>query len=348
MFRTLHQWFRPLIIALTNTTLSWKYRWRLLLLQPLSFLTYTLTTLPWTFSKAYKVHWIPTRSGPIRALIFLPKSKPKTSIPSTSPPNSPTKLRPIHLDIHGGAFIGGLPEYEAHFSSMLCEKAGCVVISTGYRYAPVHTFPAAIDDVDDVLKFVIDNAEEMWGADPHCLTVGGFSAGGNLALAACQKVGLEVKGSVTFYASIDLRLPPWQKPKPPSFPKTDPMAALLPLFDSYASSARETNMSNPRLSPILLTIDRLPEDMLLIIAGIDILLHEQLTFIERVKKDYEEAGVSGERTIEGKVFEKGFHGWLELPFNVSGVDRKEEVFAHAVDFLIGVYRKIGWSYRPGE
>jgi hypothetical protein len=51
--------------------------------------------------------------------------------------------------------------------------------------------------------------------------------------------------------------------------------------------------------------------MLLIIAGIDILLHEQLMFVERVKRDLAERGQDGKRRVEGKVFENGFHGWLE-------------------------------------
>ena len=49
-------------------------------------------------------------------------------------------------------------------------------------------------------------------------------------------------------------------------------------------------MENPRLSPIVADIDTLPENMLLIIPAIDILLHEQLTFVERVKKDLLDRG----------------------------------------------------------
>lgn len=90
---------------------------------------------------------------------------------------------------------------------------------------------------------------------------------------------------------------------------------LFPLFDSYPAAARAANMENPRLSPIVAHIDKLPQDMLLIIAGIDILLHEQLTFVERVKADLEKAGIDeAERKIAWKVYEEGFHGWLEREF----------------------------------
>ena len=83
----------------------------------------------------------------------------------------------------------------------------------------------------------------------------------------------------------------------------------MPLFDAYASPARAANMSNPRFAPIIADVDQLPENMLLIVAAIDILLHEQLIFVERVKKDLADRASS--RVVEAKVFENGFHGWLE-------------------------------------
>jgi hypothetical protein len=71
-------------------------------------------------------------------------------------------------------------------------------------------------------------------------------------------------------------------------------------------------MTNPRLSPIVAELDTLPKDMLLVIAAIDILAHEQLTFVERVTKEIEERGgesVTGRRVV-ARVFEKGLHGWI--------------------------------------
>lgn len=82
-----------------------------------------------------------------------------------------------------------------------------------YRLAPRHTFPAAIDDVDDIVKFCIENAERLWGANPKLVTVSGFSAGANLALALCQQdichapAETAVKASVTFYAPVCLAPP---------------------------------------------------------------------------------------------------------------------------------------------
>ena len=64
--------------------------------------------------------------------------------------------------------------------------------------------------------------------------------------------------------------------------------------------------------PIVADIKTLPDNMLLIIPSIDILLVEQLTFLERVKADIEAEGDDGRpRRVEGMVFEDCFHGWLE-------------------------------------
>lgn len=199
MFRTVKLILQPILDALFNKDIRWEYRWRLLLLQPITILTYLVTAPPWLFSRAYTVHWIPTREGPsVRALVFQPRKR------------QPKRLHPLHLDVHGGGFLGGFPEYEANFTSLVCERTGAVVVSTQYRYAPVHSFPAAINDVDDVVQFLHLNAERLWGADTDLMTMSGFSAGGNLVLAACQEpvchgaTSTAVKASVTFYAPVSI------------------------------------------------------------------------------------------------------------------------------------------------
>lgn len=113
---------------------------------------------------------------------------------------------------------------------------------------------------------------------------------------------------------IDLRTPSAEKPKPPNFPKKDPLEIFMPLFDAYARPARANNMANPRFAPILSDVERLPNDMLLIIAGIDILAHEQLIFVDRIRKDIDERDKGGRRRVEAKVYDKGFHGWLECAY----------------------------------
>lgn len=105
---------------------------------------------------------------------------------------------------------------------------------------------------------------------------------------------------------------PSEKPKPKDMP-SDPLSVfLLPLIDSYAAPARAANLKNPRFSPYVTSVETLPESMLLVVAHLDILVHEQLTFVERVKEEWSKTPGSEGKKIEALYVEKpmAFHGYL--------------------------------------
>ena len=85
----------------------------------------------------------------------------------------------------------------------------------------------------------------------------------------------------------------------------------MPLFDAYAGPVREQTTDDSTLNPILENIDDIPENVLFVVGGIDILVHEQLTFIERLQRESHSKGQNSERKFEAIVFDKGFHGWLD-------------------------------------
>ncbi|KAK2808716.1 hypothetical protein FQN50_004387 [Emmonsiellopsis sp. PD_5] len=314
--------FQPMLDALFAPGIPFSYRWRLLTLAPLNTLAYSMKWLPWIFSRAYSVTWIPLRRNaghPARALVFKPKAPSKS-------------LRPLHIDIHGGGFIGGIPELDNEFCGKLVEETGAIVISLSYRLAPRHPFPAAHEDVEDAADYIVKNAERLWGANPNLLTISGFSAGGNLALGSVSQslsdTETPVKGAVTGYPVVDLRIPPWEKPKPAAFPKNDPLAFLMPLFDAYAHSSRGHNLENPTMNPILADIRRLPSKMLFLIPGLDILVHETTTFVERLQgqatiinsqNGWEEDSVEGYK-IDSILFNDQIHGWLERVYFFNALD----------------------------
>jgi acetyl esterase len=61
-----------------------------------------------------------------------------------------------------------------------------VLISVGYRLAPEHRFPAALDDAYAVLCWTARHAAEL-GIDPERVAVGGHSAGAGLAAAVALR-----------------------------------------------------------------------------------------------------------------------------------------------------------------
>ncbi|WP_185899682.1 alpha/beta hydrolase [Streptomyces sp. WAC07061] len=88
--------------------------------------------------------------------------------------------------MHGGGFTMGSLDTEHPWASRIAAGSGAVVISVGYRLAPEHPFPAALDDAYAVLSWTAENAAGL-GIDPARIAVGGHSAGANLAAAVALR-----------------------------------------------------------------------------------------------------------------------------------------------------------------
>lgn len=89
--------------------------------------------------------------------------------------------------IHGGGFwMGDELEMWDGPCGRLAASAQVIVISLGYRLAPEHPFPAAVEDSWAGLLWAADNARS-WGGAPDRLAVMGGSAGGNLAAVMAQR-----------------------------------------------------------------------------------------------------------------------------------------------------------------
>jgi len=85
----------------------------------------------------------------------------------------------------GGGVIGDL-DTDHPLCTELAHRCGAVVVEIGYRLAPDHKFPAAVDDSVWSYQWVVDNAEGL-GIDPARVAVGGTSTGATLAAVVCQE-----------------------------------------------------------------------------------------------------------------------------------------------------------------
>jgi acetyl esterase/lipase len=105
-------------------------------------------------------------------------------------PHQPPTAQPALVWMHGGAFrAGDLDMIEADgVARELCARAGAVVVSVDYRLAVdgVH-YPVPHDDVVAAVRWARDSADEL-GIDPTRLSIGGASAGGNLAGGAALRL----------------------------------------------------------------------------------------------------------------------------------------------------------------
>ena len=91
---------------------------------------------------------------------------------------------PVILYIHGGGWvIADLDTYDAT-PRALATATGALVISTHYRQAPEHPFPAAHEDCFGAYQWTLKNAQR-WNGDSRKTAVVGESAGGNMAASLC-------------------------------------------------------------------------------------------------------------------------------------------------------------------
>lgn len=89
---------------------------------------------------------------------------------------------PVILYIHGGGWvIANLDTYDSS-PRALANAARAVVVSTHYRLAPEHPFPAAHEDTYACYLWILANAASFDG-DPRRVAIVGESAGGNMAAA---------------------------------------------------------------------------------------------------------------------------------------------------------------------
>jgi acetyl esterase len=111
-------------------------------------------------------------------------------------------LRPGVVAIHGGRWANGdksdLPAEE--FAEL-----GHVVFSVNYRLAPDHPYPAALQDIEQAVRWVRDHAQE-YGVDQDRIWALGGSAGGHLAglLATVAKGDARVAAAVSYSGPMDL------------------------------------------------------------------------------------------------------------------------------------------------
>jgi acetyl esterase len=91
---------------------------------------------------------------------------------------------PVIVYFHGGGWvIGNVDSYDSS-ARALADGAKAIVVSSHYRQAPEHPFPAAAEDAYAVTQWVMKNAQGL-GGDPARVAVAGESAGGYLAAVSC-------------------------------------------------------------------------------------------------------------------------------------------------------------------
>ena len=182
---------------------------------------------------------------------------------------------------HGGGWVVGSLRSADTACRFLARHAGVSVLSVNYRLAPENPFPAAPDDALAAFRFAVDQAE-LWGHDPHLISVGGDSAGGNLTAVLCQdlRTADEVRPAfqLLFFPVTDLST------KHPSYREfADGFFLTEKQMDWYRGHYLGTQpATDPRVSPLLAEdLTGLPPAYVAV-SGFDVLRDEGEAYARRM------------------------------------------------------------------
>ena len=205
--------------------------------------------------------------------------------------------------LHGGGWtIGDLDTHDVLCRS-LCLQAGIVVVAVDYRMGPEHKFPAAYDDSVAAFNWTVAQAASL-GIDASRIAIGGDSAGGNLAAAAC----LGLRGQ-SVQPAFQLLIYPatimWQDT--PSYHANGKGYMLTKESIAYYTESYLRNREDAkdwRASPQLAESHAGLPPAFVMTAGFDPLRDEGLMYANALTK----AGVSSQYIC----FERQIHGFITM------------------------------------
>ncbi|KAL4891519.1 Alpha/Beta hydrolase protein [Aspergillus ambiguus] len=99
---------------------------------------------------------------------------------SPDPEPSP---KPILINLSGSGWVTHDHGTDDEFCHYIRDNTGWTVLDVKYRIAPEHPYPAAMQDVDDVIQYV-DAQRELY--KEHHIAISGFGAGANIALSTAM------------------------------------------------------------------------------------------------------------------------------------------------------------------
>lgn len=151
--------------------------------------------------------------------------------------------QPMLVWCHGGAWVGGdldMPEADAT-AREVCVRANAVVVSVDYRLAinSIH-YPLPHRDVVEAYVWAVGNAERL-GVDRTRATLGGASAGANLAAGAALRIRSEALAPL---AGLALAYPLLHAPLPRSSDELAGKTAKLTPLMAFASPIQEMMVEN--------------------------------------------------------------------------------------------------------
>lgn len=212
---------------------------------------------------------------------------------------------PVVVFTHGGGWV--ICDLDSHdpLCRTLASTVGAVVVAVDYRRAPESPYPAALDDAEAALRWVVAQATDL-GVDGTRVAVAGDSSGGNLAAALALRArdagGPAIAAQLLIYPVLDSSLASDSyREFADGFGLT--RAGMAWYWDQYV--ADPVRRSEPGASPSYAeSVAALPP-AIVALAECDPLRDEGVTYAERIEREGGQAWC--------RVYPSGFHGFLSLP-----------------------------------
>jgi acetyl esterase len=232
---------------------------------------------------------VPGAAGELQARLYVP------SAPSDA----------LLVYFHGGGFVIGDLDTHDEPCRQLCAWAGTRVLSVAYRLAPEHPFPAGLDDALAAYRGARAHAASL-GVDPARVSVGGDSAGGQLATAVSRTLAASPerpRAQLLIYPVAQL------VPRTRSHDLFGRAELFLEsrdmiVFRRLLTEGVAVSEDDPRLSPLLADTFADQPPALVVTSGFDPLRDEGRAYAERLR-------AAGSR-VEAIEFGSLVHGFLHM------------------------------------
>lgn len=225
-------------------------------------------------------------------------------------------------DRRSGFVLPGLGS-DRKFCRFMATHTNCVIFDIDYRKAPENPFPAALQDVQDIV-FHLSTLPNQY--DLSNIFLSGASAGGNLALSASITLGPDViRGVIAAYPNVDCS-------KHYIAPEQDYASGgiITPwMADIYwdAYILPDQSRKDPRISPLFSPWESFPKHLYLACGRADTLYEPTAMLAQKLKDAGHKDVTLGSFEAEGHSFDK----WAKE--GTSSAVKRDFMYAEAADMI---------------
>ncbi|PYI11211.1 alpha/beta-hydrolase [Aspergillus sclerotiicarbonarius CBS 121057] len=212
------------------------------------------------------------------------------------------KPSPVLINFHGSGFVIPAHGSDDSFCRQISHQTHYTVLDVQYRLAPEYPFPAAINDAEDIVNWVLGRPIDF---DISRVAISGFSAGGNLALAISSTIlpPKTFSSVLAFYPVVEAFVDP---DGPVALdPNGHPIPSFLMRLFMRCYVPSGVDPRDPRISPGRADGDSFPRRVLIVTAAFNSLAVEGENLASRLQE-------AQGRTVVCERMRRCNHAWDKI------------------------------------